>query len=1398
MTDIKHLDQLEHALKRPTVLLGPTGLFTETQMVIGFGRQIKALVGAPGVLEILASNPKVYGDEDIVVAYVEAEWSPGLLQTVKEVVNNVSDHVVRCAYLGKKDYPTLVSTAWREGRMVVANDGEGVPCKDMTIKGVRGGKDLTVPMPTGAFFEFNTSSNYDSDEEEARPWGGQNGKGAKLAGVFSTEFEVRTRGKRGTKLYDFSQRATRNLRDQEDWTMALFKEAPECPGMAPCEALLHGRPPREKGGFTCISWTPDLKALKSKRMEVGNPMIEATIRTVIWLAAFSSDNSMKGVRSKIQWFFNEEAVPSIKPAQLGALLFGIPASPGAAACAGASAGVAGVALPPVDKVQNEDESFVRLWVVVTPRVEGWPAPTNMGIVNGLWCPSGSVLDLVKHRVTEVIRGRIKEAKEMKPASIHSRLCVFYAAVVNAPTFGEQIKTHLKTPVDRLGFSYTPSKTVANKWSSRKGEIAQTIIAAVDDMTALKAARKARAARSGVTEILKSGGRRKKKVTVAKLTDAGFAGTSQWRKTTLVVTEGDSAAGGVLTAFDLDFTGVFPLKGCPLNLLTASKTKIAENKEWQSLMAVLGIEPIEKRDYTKGGDLRYGKLNAMVDQDNFGRKFVGFLIVNIMIWNPTVYAAYPDFFCGIMTPLIAVRPKGSRDRLKDARFFYTEAAYEAWKDGKDGTGEAPNLLRYDISFYKGLGVLSDEEMAFFCNRASSLLTYTLDPMEETKKVWADWLGDDADVRKEMFRAAGGTFGHDAVDYDAIFDGDRLLSVMKHVFGMDFPVNMLDSLSRNLLGADGLKSTQRKVLYAVLTASHTAKWSKSLHKVYEFLAFITGCAAYHHGEASLTTVFYNLADHLPNGINLGFMERGGNHGKIHNYKPAAARYAEVKTAPHVKTFFPDGDSAVLVRAFEDGRLGEPDLMLGVMPLAAINSNMGVASGWNARFTPRDPISVADATRKVVAFFEAALGEEALALETEISPLGVVTGNTIPLPSLTVPNSDPEAEAARTMALATLKRLQHEVFFDNWRGRVQVEHPPEGDAEGTTKYYTYGAFHWVGPAAVQVTEIPPGVCYDTWKTKAEKRTQVQEVQNKKVGRACATCIVRFDPAWAAGATEVDVVALLGLRAAVPNNPNILDRKTLPNGTTTESVEDYGDLVNVFTIFSRLRLETYAARKAYELKAIKRASLVARMRRLYIMGIIEGTLPDPRTVTKEGMKEAMDSHEPAFLTEEDLAPPALPAEVRLNTYLPPPVFPHKDRYAYILEVMKTTDLTIDGAQAQQEKDDAAVAQLEAAAAARITDSWAQELRAASIDMAKYLKRTRDLYEKEAASMPLIKAVKRKEPVQPPPAPKKAKRKAKAPGPSSPAGKVSISPGTESAISEAMSLLEAPTRKRRRTEKAP
>jgi DNA topoisomerase II len=67
----------------------------------------------------------------------------------------------------------------------------------------------------------------------------------------------------------------------------------------------------------------------------------------------------------------------------------------------------------------------------------------------------------------------------------------------------------------------------------------------------------------------------------------------------------------LSVVGRDHYGVFPLRDKLLNVRVASKKQITDNREFQIIQKILGLQ--QNKDYTNVKSLRYGHLMIMADQ-----------------------------------------------------------------------------------------------------------------------------------------------------------------------------------------------------------------------------------------------------------------------------------------------------------------------------------------------------------------------------------------------------------------------------------------------------------------------------------------------------------------------------------------------------------------------------------------------------------------------------------------------------------------------------------------------------------------------------------------------------------------------------------------------------------------
>ncbi len=161
------------------------------------------------------------------------------------------------------------------------------------------------------------------------------------------------------------------------------------------------------------------------------------------------------------------------------------------------------------------------------------------------------------------------------------------------------------------------------------------------------------------------------------------------RTTVFITEGDSASGSITKARDVQTQAVFSLRGKPLNCYGLTKKVVYQNEEFNLLQHALNIE--DSLD-----DLRYNQVVIATDADVDGMHIRMLLLTFFLQFFPDVVRNGHLFV--LETPLFRVRDK--------QKTFYCYSETEKQNAIKKLRGK-PEITRF-----KGLGEISPNEFAEF--------------------------------------------------------------------------------------------------------------------------------------------------------------------------------------------------------------------------------------------------------------------------------------------------------------------------------------------------------------------------------------------------------------------------------------------------------------------------------------------------------------------------------------------------------------------------------------------------------------------------------------------------------------------------------------------------------------
>jgi DNA gyrase subunit B/topoisomerase-4 subunit B len=299
-----------------------------------------------------------------------------------------------------------------------------------------------------------------------------------------------------------------------------------------------------------------------------------------------------------------------------------------------------------------------------------------------------------------------------------------------------VSIRLKDPVfesqtkNKLGNTEIRTELVNNvreellHFFNRNKEIAEKILAKVEDTKQL---------RKELQEVKKLARERAKAITlrIPQLKDCKvhFDKVKGKGKGSMVfLTEGQSAAGSIVSCRDVNTQAIFVLKGKPLNVWDLKRDIVYKNDEMYNLMRSLDIE-----DNLDG--LRYEKVILATDADVDGLHIRNLLITYFFRFFEQL--VHDEHLFVLETPLFRVRNK---DRTI---YCYSEAERD----------EAARQLgkTCEITRFKGLGEISPGEFKQFIGPDMRLSRVEYAPKTDASNILGFYMGKNTPERKDYIMA-----------------------------------------------------------------------------------------------------------------------------------------------------------------------------------------------------------------------------------------------------------------------------------------------------------------------------------------------------------------------------------------------------------------------------------------------------------------------------------------------------------------------------------------------------------------------------------------------------------------------------------------------------------------------
>jgi len=230
--------------------------------------------------------------------------------------------------------------------------------------------------------------------------------------------------------------------------------------------------------------------------------------------------------------------------------------------------------------------------------------------------------------------------------------------------------------------------------------------------------------------------RKVALKIAQLKDCKYHPTRKkaseaGKENMIFITEGQSAAGSIVSSRDPMTQAVFSLKGKPMNVLGQKLALLYKNDEMYALMRSLNIEDSIT-------DLRFDKVILATDADVDGLHIRNLLLTFFLhYFEPLVKLGHVYI---LETPIFRVRTR------TDTRYCYTEKERDAAIKALQGRGKKKKKA-VEITRFKGLGEISPKEFKQFIGPDIILKQVDMGSVSEMSDILSFYMGKNTPERKQ---------------------------------------------------------------------------------------------------------------------------------------------------------------------------------------------------------------------------------------------------------------------------------------------------------------------------------------------------------------------------------------------------------------------------------------------------------------------------------------------------------------------------------------------------------------------------------------------------------------------------------------------------------------------------
>jgi DNA topoisomerase-2 len=391
---------------------------------------------------------------------------------------------------------------------------------------------------------------------------------------------------------------------------------------------------------------------------------------------------------------------------------------------------------------------------------------------------------------------------------------------------------------------------------------------------------------------------------------------------------------------------FFLKGKIKNVTDHGLFEILEkNKELEKFVNAMGFKlGVDYRTPEGFKTLRYGSIYIMVDADSDGAHILCLLMNFIYRFFQTFILAGRLFY--VQTPVLRIFDKqGSACR----RIFYNMCDYKAYVN-------SPECKKHVAKFFKGLASSNDTYAAQ--DALVSPIVYINHDDLAPQSFDIAFSKILSAVRKRWIE-----FRTDKIDTNILYpfpnnNNPRLLYTnITDYINTKLVEYSIDTFYRALPSyKDGLKKSQRQVLWHVLNTWNYGNSKKGEIKLGSIASAALDKTKYHHG--SLIDTLARFGFDYPGSNNVALLTKEGQFGTREKLgkDTGAARYIETKTEDIVSLIFDKELTDLVEQNIVEDEKVEPKWLPCKIPLHIINGFRGLATGYSTygpNYHPMDTI-------------------------------------------------------------------------------------------------------------------------------------------------------------------------------------------------------------------------------------------------------------------------------------------------------------------------------------------------------------------------------------------------------------------------------------------------------------